>query len=727
MASIFDQSGNRKKLNPFYQEVDGFVRNELSNRAALVGRRVRSVGASRPAAVEWSYQKTAWATVQSKYTPSIILGTPGTPTMSDSKGNLTLYNAERNVPEKPLLTKVQISNEGQLGSFMKATFSFKVFPQLNSNGFDLGGLEQAFFIPGREVRLKWGWSTYAQNQRACTGDFTGIVYNFDWNFNDDLSVSANVSIIAPSGLALGVSADMTNPADKTVISTDAAGKQLIGSNLSTVIDSDLSKMTGSMALSDGQVNYIPKGQTLNKKLDYIAIGLPVQESEQSAETGASSNRVSTTQWYVKFGAVAQFINELLDSFDDPVKEIFVVQCFGNETQYLKDIVSAYPTDVYFPDQLMGRYGRLQPFGQGGLETNPLTLDVDEGLINIGEILLGTNFVKSTYESFIADNANNVAYKSLPRFLDELCKKINHASGDTYELTPVLFEPKSNNISTTNDKAILTIEDLNLNTKIQVTPYEFSPTIFKPLIRSAGIQSKPPPAMTQAAFVAARGNSTPDQSNIRLATKEQRNSSVFDKEYFDAKENIARLIYNGITQGFNNAWSEELRGFLVKIKRTSNTDDAHWLNKAIYPVDFSVTIDGINGFKFGDTLSTDMIPAIYNTKPYQMVFTVTKVTHDIENKDWSTTLTTTARVTTIGDNPQIENSENAGNDVRVGVSAPYKLDQVGITNQTTPGLPTTSIPGLNPFNQPTITSPQRTSGAGTSLLPGESRSQGPGGR
>jgi len=716
MASIFDQNNNRRKINPFYQEVDSFVKNELSNRAALVGRRVRSIGASRPLSVEWGYQKTAWAQVQSKFNPSIILGTAGTPTLSDSKGNLTLYNADRNVPEKPLLTGVTITNEGQLGSFMKSTFTFTIFPELTSKGFDIGGLEQAFFVPGREVRIKWGWSVYAQNQRACTGDFTGIVYNFNWNFKDDLSVEASVSIISPSGLALGISADMSNAADKTVTSTDASGKILIGSNLSTVIDSDLSQMTGSQALSYGQYNYIPKSNTLNKKLDYIALGLPTEESQQSSNESDQSNRVATTQWYVKFGAVAQFINELLESFDDPVKEIFAVQCFGNDTQYLKDIISAYPLEVYFPDQLMGKYGKLQPFGQGGPESNPLTRDTDEGLIDIGEILLSTNFVKSTYEGLISDNANNIPYKSLPKFLDELCKKINHASGDTYELTPVLFEPKINNINQTNDKAILTIEDLNLNTKIQVNPYEFSPTIFKPLIRSVNIQSEPPPAMAMAAFTAARGNAKPDQSNIRLATRDQRNNSAFDKEYFDAKENIARLIYNGVTQGFSNSWSEELRGFLVKIKRTSNAQDAHWLNKAIYPVNFTVTIDGINGFKFGDTLSTTMIPAIYNTSPYQMLFTVTKITHTIEGKDWTTQLSTQARVTAIG---EIESNENTSGDIRIGVSAPYKLEQLNTSLPTTPGSQLTTIPGLNPFNTPPITGPQRTSGAGSNLLPGES--------
>lgn len=719
MATIFTEGGGKVNVNPFYQQVNGFVVSELQNRASLVGRRVRSVGKSQPKSVEWGYQKTAWAVVRSIFNPGIVLGTPGSNVMSDSKGNLTLYNAERNVPNKPLLTKVDITNEGQLGSFLKAQISFTIFPQMTGAGFDIGGVEDAFFIPGREINLKWGWSTFANNQRACTGDFTGIVYDFNWNFNTDLSVSATVSIISPSGLAIGISADLMNKADNTVKTTDAAGRELVGSNLSKVIDADLSQLTSSVSLGNGQQQYIDREKTINKKLDYFALGLPIDESEQSdGSAGSGNNRITKTQWYVKFGAIAQFINELLDSFDDPVKQIFAVQCYGNETQYLPDVVSAYPVDVYFPDKLMGRYGQLQPFGQGDDSSNPLTSNKKEGTINIGEILLGTDFVKSTYEGFISDNANNVPYKSLPKLLDEFCKRINYVSGDMYDLTPVLFDPTINNITGQGIKSILTIEDTNLNVGLTVTPYRFEPTIFRPIIRNVSISSQPPPAMAMAAFTAARGNVKPEQSNVRLATKEQRDNIAHDGEYSDASKNLSRLRFNALSQGFSDLWSEELRGYLVKIKRTSNAQDAHWLHKAVYPVKFSVTMDGINGFKFGDTLSTTMIPATYNTT-YQMVFTVSKIIHSIENKDWTTTLETVARVTSIGDGYPQTNSEGTGTQNIPSALLPvYARPENQTPLPSRPGsvpIPKQTAPGSGQFifgKGFVITNPQRVSGVGT---------------
>ena len=114
----------KKYVNPFYQEVSSKVQNELNTRAAYYGKRVRGVGASIPKNVMWSYQKVAWGHVIGS---GIKLGFPGSKVMSDKDGNLTLYSAQRNVPTKPLLTGIEISNEGTIGSLLKGKFMFTRF------------------------------------------------------------------------------------------------------------------------------------------------------------------------------------------------------------------------------------------------------------------------------------------------------------------------------------------------------------------------------------------------------------------------------------------------------------------------------------------------------------------------------------------------------------------------------------------------------------------------
>jgi hypothetical protein len=653
-------SGNEESayVNPFLQEVDKFVQNELKVRQNILGRRVRGVGASYPKPVEWAYAKTAWGIVSSKTVKGVTLGLPGSKVMSDKKGNLTLYNTSRNVPEKPLLSEIEITNEGTLGSMIRATFKFTIFPELTQTGFDLEGIERAFFIPGNEVTIKWGWSISGNSAQASQGQFDGIIYNFNWSLNEDLSVSATVSAVSPSALSVGISAEMTTRTDVDGLSAqvvDPAEIELMGSNLVKVIDVDLAAQSGSTQLTDGQAIYVASKDTLSKKMDYFAIGLPFQESED-IDVNNIPPPISQVFWYIKLGSIAEFINTLLTDFDDPIKTIFRVQCFGNETQYLKDVKSAFPIDVYLPDYQMGSYGDLNPFTE---ETSPLTEGVSENTINIGNILLGVDFVKKTFENLIETNAANINYKNLTKFLEEITKKINHATGNIYQFTNIMFESAVNNIKNTTGESILSIEDYNIHTGISVKPFAFDSTIFKPLIRNVNISSSPPGPSATAAFVAARGNVKPETSDVQVAKNEQRDKQVFWREYNTAIGNIRSLANVAKSRGFNQNWSESFRANLVKYKKTSLNNDAHWLYNAVYPVNLSITIDGIYGFKFGDTLKTQMIPKTYNSD-YNMIFTVSKITHVIRDNDWETTLDTFSRITTIpGDfGPEYDTSPGA---------------------------------------------------------------------
>ena len=660
VVQTIDSLGNEQRnyVNPFLQEVDKFVQSELKVRQNILGRRVRGVGASYPKPVEWAYAKTAWGIVSSKNIKGVTLGLPGSKVMSDNKGNLTLYNASRNVPNKPLLSEIEITNEGSLGSMLRASFKFTIYPELTQSGFDLEGIERAFFVPGNEVRIKWGWSISGNSNKACQGEFDGIIYNFNWSLNEDLSVSATVSAVSPSALSVGISAEMTTRTDVdglTAQVSDPAELELVGSNLVKVIDVDLAARSGSQQLSDGQAIYVPITETISKKMDYFAIGLPFQESEET-DVNNIPPPISQTFWYVKLGSIAEFINTLLSDFDDPIKTIFKVQCFGNETQYLKDVKSAYPIDVYFPDYQMGSYGDLNPFTE---ENSPLTQEMKENTVNIGNILIGVDFLKKTFEDLVATNAANINYKNLTKFLEEITKKINHATGNMYQFTNIMFEPKVNNIQNSTGVSILSIEDYNLHTGLSVNPFQFDSTIFKPIIRSVNISSSPPGPSATAAFVAARGNIKPEVTDVQVAKNDQRDKKVFWREYNTAVGNIRSLSNVAKARGFNQNWSEAFRANLVKYKKTSLNNDAHWLYNAVYPVQLSISIDGINGFKFGDTLKTQMIPRTYNTD-YNMIFTVSKITHTIKENDWETTLDTYSRITTIpGDfGPEYDTSPGA---------------------------------------------------------------------
>lgn len=674
-----------KYLNPFYQQVDDKVQAELNTRASFYGRRVRGVGKEFPKNVVWSYQKTAWGHVVSVDHPSISLGFPGSKIMSDEKGKLTLYNAQRNVPNKPLLTSIEISNEGTIGSLLKGKFTFTVFPLMTANGFDLGKLEEAFFTPGKEVEISWGWSIAAHNKQSCSMQFTGIIFNFNWQFNGDMSVTADVSIVSAASIALGQSGDQSTKKDDNE-KPDPKGIAINGNNLVSVIDKDLSVLDKAFPLTKGQVRYVsgkpakglPDLQSIGGTglLNYIGISLPFQ-----ADTSDNKDKpppIDKTFWYVQLGGVTEFANELVKQFEEGLTDdqkmfqnVYRVVAFRNETAYNKDIKSAYPVDVYFPDPEMGSYGDFKPFGLPSMICDGV--DQTKDVINIGNILVGTDHIKSTYNKFIEKNSTNIAYKNLTSFFDELIKKINMASGDVYQLTVQMYEPRepSGVIDSTAKKLgdakdstiLLSIEDSNIakTATDDVKPFCFRGDIFKPLIKNASISSHPPGPLATAAYAQARGKggkTVPSNSDVSTATKAEKDVTAFNDEFKKVVDEKLKQETESYKSGFNDSWSNKYRGNLVKYKKlkiestetSGNKNDCHWLNNAIYPVDLTLTIDGVAGFKFGDTISTTLIPKQYN-EIYNMVFTITKISHTIKDGVWDTVLNTKSRISMDGSDPK----------------------------------------------------------------------------
>jgi hypothetical protein len=69
--------------------------------------------------------------------------------------------------------------------------------------------------------------------------------------------------------------------------------------------------------------------------------------------------------------------------------------------------------------------------------------------------------------------------------------------------------------------------------------------------------------------------------------------------------------------------------------TPNIRDSMNLATPIIPFDVTVTIDGINGFRYGDVLDFPALPSRYRK---DVVFSVINVNHTISNDgDWTTTL------------------------------------------------------------------------------------------
>jgi hypothetical protein len=695
-------------VNPFYREVNPEVKAELNTRAQYYGQRVRSTrSGAYEKGIAFSYQRKSWARVKS-IDPAYTLGMAGSKIMSNRMGDLTLYNSQRFVPNKALLKSLEISNEGTIGSLLKGKFTFVLYPYMTSSGFEIGVIERAFFTPGAEVEVSWGWSVTARSKECNYGRFNGIIYNFNWSLNPDLSITADCSIVSAATIALGHSGDLSTKKDEVNPPSNVLGNPIPGPNLAAVIDRDLTTpgfaAVSTLAVGQGITAGIPGvegkglptvgGTTSGPYIpEYWAIGLPHQEVEPETNAPAPAGTpgsavqkasappppVTKTYFYIKLGVVVDFINQLIDRLEatgkgvnDIMGRLFEIQVWENITAYNPDVKSAYPFDVFFPDDKMGSYGpTITPYKDMLRTIKPPAMTKDIGIANI---LLGTDFVKNTYKNFVEENSANVPYKNISSFFEEIVKKINEAAGDTYQISVVQMERPDTGFPspttpggkmTRTNRSILSIEDTLLSETITngVKPYEFRVDIFKPLIKNAQISCKPPAAMATAAYASARSTGSPGSSSpgmkpnnalVDVTPTRDKDVGAFNTEKTGnaagtgttgVKGDIIAKADTGAKSGFNNSWSEQMRGSLAALKKNTTdrvNNSGHWLHQAAYPIDFTITIDGINGFKFGDTIKTTAIPKRYN-KEYKMVFTVTKISHKIDESGWETTLNTKSRI------------------------------------------------------------------------------------
>jgi hypothetical protein len=764
MAS--DASG---KYNPFYRQVSGDVSGELNKRGDFYGSRVRSQrvvpgtkGFPEAERLLWSYGKTAYAIVRAG---GITLGGSGTRVMSDRGGNLTLYDSTRNQPKYPLLQSIELSNEGTIGSLLKGSFTFTVYPDISSSGFAMEGLENAFFKPGKEVTIKYGWSV--RDGGPNNGELTGIIYNFDWSVNNDLSITAKCSIVSKATIAIGVSGEQTNK-ETNDPKEDPLGQPIPDGDLAGILESDVKLLGGlqNKSVNTGTTKYYTKSEVGgSQKFDYYVIGMPMSLADvpddqlsdadkqkkadyesnketqnkkndlvkkfatgiqgekearvgfekakasgqtefvwrengvdkkgdagaydayltkisndrrnrlreeyrstfgtspgsagendlvkqaESAGTSAAAAKASgqataanqnqgegpygakapapVTQpvYFVKLGDLTQFVNLILDT--SPLgASLFTVQCFGNTTKHLPDIASSAPERVFFPDDEMGTYGDFKPYAGSGFLKN-------ETLIDIGNILISTTAVIETYRSFVKENQTSIEYKNLTGFFDKLIQEVNFASGEMYQLATQLIDPPKGGKGGT--KAILAIEDTNIASEVidKVTPFPFTATIAKPILKSVSISCKPPAASAAAAYTQARGDG-------RVGGDVSYSAKGVPDEFTAAYNGIQKSKDGFLTNGAGPQFTTGLKGNYARYKRTSPANESsHWLTKVLYPIDFSLTIDGIDGFKFGDVIQTNLIPSRYNQEG--MVFVVTKIGHTIQNGVWETTLNTKARI------------------------------------------------------------------------------------
>lgn len=311
-------------------------------------------------------------------------------------------------------------------------------------------------------------------------------------------------------------------------------------------------------------------------------------------------------------------------------------CNGDVTKGLvpKDnskLVSANPTELLFPG--FAKYGSTHEFTFG-----PTFEDAMRNNGDLSKCMISFKWLREVFTKIGTEKTKNTksAENSVAGLLQRVFDLIYKHSGERFKLT-MISNPRSK-----TGTEILIVDVNYIDDKTTVKAYPITAVDDGSIVRSLSLQSKVPNEFQTAAFVAAsNGFSGQNAGNIGnvlgKVPGDEPNPILSSPETLEQ----AKLAMDSAGVTPDNVKS--LQAALKRERISLPFDSAIGKEVIPFPLDFSVTLDGVEGFIFGNVITCNYLPAVYQKSETLMAFTVTKVNHTIANNDWTTTLNTVCRI------------------------------------------------------------------------------------
>jgi hypothetical protein len=677
-------------MSIFYTEVSKDVQSALTNRKSYYGSTNRNSDAHA-----WLYKKTAYVTATA-YNPKTDAGKSLEVPTAGGLGADSLYtsNSNANFIPKPHINSVKISSDGDFGSLKKCEVAFTVYTLTDLNNC------QPFFDIGASLVVNYGWSII-NSGTGKTGKFEGIIYNFSYTVNNSGGFDCVAYGVAKGATILPI--NITAGTEPDSLTTDQLDSRKVSVNLMDILqqlanknrtyqgyidsegvgydylaDDNNSINNKLLLLSSEQKFYITLeklisliNRNLLKDVIEVANATPLQANWRFPEAIKNDAQTPPTFDFYKFLTESNKTNntKTIEEKD------FIIICNGEYTKGLipdlsTDLISANPLQMIFPG--FSTYGGQTYFKNAVEEIKQFKAG------DISKTLLSINWLKSLFYEIGLETQDRQksADQSITKFLINIFNAISVNSGTRFKLS-LTSMPEDKN----PDGKKFVISDVNYIDK-KITPYVLTAVNNQGICRSISLTSRVPTAMAATAYIASRstavtqgavagsvltGKKLPDNTNVKQQSRE-------------ALKNVLQTFSAG---QLNN--SENIASLQIALKTVYETAEqkntSGGLNSLPYPIDFSATLDGIEGFQFGNTVTTNYLPAVYQNN--RVAFTVTKIDHTIQNNDWTTTVATICRLLTDNQNKSDSTAENEYKNIQ------GNIENSGITYQGNTSATTTT--------------------------------------
>lgn len=577
-------------------------------KAAARGKAYGDLGFRDDSVLKWLYRKIAYVNASVYNEKNGGSGTLSTPTAGGLDGAGVYTSGKQSgdgvhIP-KPTIDSVVISTEGDLGSILKCELKFIVFGlgQLNAN--------QHFFDLGAELTVNYGWEDLGSGYGS-HGQFKGTIYNFAYSVRSGGGFDCSVSAMSKGISALAGSIKASSAPESTY--QDPLGNTIPTTDLLTTIT--------------GYVKAAEKVASNNTGADDIGM-IEIAETSETKESGgkASSKKgQAEKKYFVSLKKIVELIqSKVLKAAGGDQMAKFKIVCDGDTTKGpipsdASLLVSANPLECVFPGY--GTYGATKyDFNASGFAGQFKGND-------LSVIMIGVDWLTDMINKLggKTDDRSRSADVSISQFLKNIFDMIYQNSGTRFQLSC------AQDITDPDGKTFLVVDVNYIDTTVGAL--SLAAVTNGGFCRTLSLASKVPSEMQAAAYVGNKSTLTGTSSDIGKATGK---STVPDWGSITTDLDSAKKAIDkgGVNETYVNQLRSTLRAAFIF---NGDGKDNH---APLFPLSLSATVDGIEGFQFGDAVTTNYMPSQYIGN---VAFAVTKVTHNISGGDWTTSVDTVCRL------------------------------------------------------------------------------------
>jgi hypothetical protein len=646
--------------------------------AELAARGSTSIG-------QWHASKVAWVHIMSFASTCDTYGEGMLASNSSNKDNY-IANYER---PKPGIKSVKVTKQGELGTTRKCSLELQAW-----NDTQLNAIAKCYFLPGMSVRVQFGWNIdasgantngpftapYTDSRANCKifawteertpnfDGFQGKITNYSYSLNSDGGWDITLEIISAANLMAETKIESTTNKCECTTEIDGEEVKLNNNDLAMAIVKVLGDKDSAGPLINSLEGCSEAKDYALVKMDAIArspfgsVKDGFFDSKQgfvNTFSGAAARGMGTEESYIS----VQALHEMLNYYSLP----------SSGKDYVFGKVNT--SDVYLSTQ--GQFGQLFGFGSSDprvcllpgadnpVNTKPTTPSAFKGTkVELNRILVNVIFIMKTLKD-LSDQTKSEKGINLQTILTAIHTAINNKLGNLWSIEIVdaslavcdfnRDEPTLQIVDTTDSDAVVEVEiepigsynprnsivrDFTLQTKLtdsmkSMALYAYIPNSkssdpcldkFKAFTQTNSVKNTTQPTADKAT---TKGKDIPCESKVGDVECKTVTTSPYQK-LFDAWQALKENLTDDNVTAMETARNEYAGSSAEATKPLCNT---------LLPFEWSFTIDGIGGFKFGQYITHPRIPAEIRSV---FKFQVTSVEHDISENDWKTTVNTIAR-------------------------------------------------------------------------------------